>query len=72
MKDHCDRDGAAALMERIRDYWAARGRTARLYMSEQAFDPAMRSRRVDIRSDMVNGMPQRQGAAAGRGVRGGA
>lgn len=63
MKDHCDHDGAAALVARIRDYWKARGRTARLYMKEAAFDPAMRSARVDVRSDMVNGMPQPAGAA---------
>jgi hypothetical protein len=57
--DHCDSDGAKRLAQRIEQYWRERGYAVDMKLIEGAFIAAMRSTRVDIRSDMVNGMPRR-------------
>lgn len=57
MADHCDKEGAGKLSTRILAYWQARGWDVTIILEEAGFVPAMRSARVDIRSDMVNGWP---------------
>lgn len=55
--DFCDEDGAKRLGAKIQAYWAARGRVVRIVYEAQAFIPKMRSARVDVRSNMVDGWP---------------
>lgn len=58
MADHCDKEGAAKLGAKIQAYWALRGGTVRISYEDGPFTPQMRSARVDVRSDMVNGLPR--------------
>lgn len=55
--DFCDEDGARRLGAKIQAYWAARGRVVRIVYEAQGFIPKMRSGRVDVRSNMVDGWP---------------
>lgn len=55
--DFCTIDGARRLKERIEEYWRERGYTVDVKLIEAGFVPAMRSARMDVRSDMVNGFP---------------
>jgi len=55
--DFCDAEGAKRLGAKIRAYWAARGRVVRIVYEDQGFIPKMRSARVDVRSNMVDGWP---------------
>lgn len=56
--DHCDKEGAIRLKRRIEEYWADRGFEVKVHLQDADFVSAMRSRRVDVRSDMVNGLPK--------------
>ena len=58
MKDWCDKEGAERLGAKIRDYWAPMGGLVRISYVDGPFTPQMRSARVDVRSDMVNGKPR--------------
>lgn len=63
MSDHCSDDGAARLANRIKDFWRKRGFDVDVDMKPEGFVSTMRSARTDVRSDMVNGMPRRNGGA---------
>jgi len=56
--DYCSREGAARLQETIRNYWRKQGFDVDIQLVNEAFVPAMRSARTDVRSNMVNGMPR--------------
>ncbi|MES1200723.1 MAG: phosphoglycolate phosphatase [Pseudomonadota bacterium] len=58
--DFCNADGARRLKQRIEDYWRERGYSVDIKLIEAGFVPAMRSARMDVRSDMVNGLPARK------------
>lgn len=58
MTDHCDREGANALKTRIETYWRERGAVVTVELVASPYLPAMRIARVDVRSDMLNGLPR--------------
>ena len=58
--DYCNIDGARRLKERIEQYWSERGYEVNIDLVDAGFVPAMRSARTDVRSNMVNGVPQRR------------
>ncbi|MBL1430644.1 MAG: phosphoglycolate phosphatase [Robiginitomaculum sp.] len=60
--DYCNNDGARDLKRRIETYWIDKGYDVQVQLIEGTFMAAMRSARTDVRSDMVNGMPQRRAA----------
>lgn len=57
--DFTDRQGANKLKARIEQYWRERGFAVQVMLVDAPFSPAVRAARVDIRSDLVNGMPRR-------------
>ena len=59
MSDYCSTDGATRLQEKIADYWRKQGLDVDVELVKEGFVSTMRSARTDVRSDMVNGMPQR-------------
>ncbi|MBB36322.1 MAG: hypothetical protein CME88_08260 [Hirschia sp.] len=67
--DFCTPDGAKRLKMKIEEYWKNRGFDVNINLVDSGFVPAMRSARTDVRSNMVNGMPQARGhvVSAGRG-----
>lgn len=56
--DHCTEAGAARLKNRIEQYWRERGYSVQVMPVRAPFASEMRSARVDLRSDMVDGMPR--------------
>lgn len=57
--DPCTKEGADKLEEKIVAYWRERGYAPPQFKRIDAgFVAAMRSARVDLRSDMVNGKPR--------------
>lgn len=59
MNDHCDHPGAVQIKERIESYWRERGATVAVELVEAEYVPNMRTARVDVRSDMLNGLPRK-------------
>lgn len=59
-EDFCSTDGAQRLKQRIQEYWRERGYEVSVELIEAPFVAAMRSGRMDVRSDMRNGMPRRR------------
>ena len=59
--DFCTEDGARKLKNKIEEYWRNRGFEVNIDLVDAGFVPAMRSARTDVRSNMVNGMPQARG-----------
>lgn len=57
--DFCTVDGARRLKQRIEEYWRDRGYNVDVKLVEAPFVAAMRSARMDVRSDMVNGFPRK-------------
>ncbi len=55
--DYCTREGAERLKNQIEAYWAERGKDVRIDLVQGGFLPSMRSARTDVRSNMVNGVP---------------
>lgn len=55
--DTFSREGAEALADQINAYWRARGYEVYAHAQEVGFHPAIRERRFDIRSGLVNGLP---------------
>ena len=53
-------DGARRLKETIETYWRERGFYVSVNLVEQGFASLVRSRRVDVRSDMINGVPRKR------------
>ena len=62
-KDFTDRDGANALKARIEAYWRERGHEVEVTLVDAPFAPALRAARVDVRSEMVNGLPRQRASA---------
>ena len=56
--DFCTQEGAQRLKNKIEEYWRGQGYDVNIDLVESGFVPAMRSARTDVRSNMVNGMPQ--------------
>ena len=57
--DFCDAEGARRLKQHIEDYWREQGLVVEVKLVEAPFVAAMRSARIDVRSDMLNGLPRR-------------
>ena len=55
--EHCDAAGALALKTRIESYWAERGYRVQCMLVLGQFCQAARASRLDVRSDMRNGLP---------------
>jgi hypothetical protein len=53
-----DEPGALALKAKIEDYWRERGHTIECQLIPRAFTPEMRMARVDVRSNLLNGLPR--------------
>jgi len=60
--DFCNAEGARDLKKRIEAYWCDKGYDVHVDLVDGTFMAAMRSARTDVRSDMLNGMPQRRAA----------
>lgn len=58
MIDYYDAMGARRIKARIEEYWRERDATVTVELVEAGFVVAMRTRRVDVRSDMLNGWPR--------------
>ena len=58
MADLCTDDGAARLAAKIQDFWRKKGFDVQVDLRPEGFVSTMRSARTDVRSDMVNGMPE--------------
>lgn len=56
--EYTDRYGADALKTRIEAYWRERGFDVQVMLVEGSFTPQLRACRVDVRSDLVNGLPR--------------
>lgn len=56
-QEYCDQLGAAQLKQKIEAYWEARGHKVEVKLVEAGFVHAMRSRRIDVRSNLRNGLP---------------
>lgn len=67
--DFCTEDGAKRLKMKIEEYWRNRGFDVNIDLVDAGFIPAMRSARTDVRSNMVNGMPQGRAPAVGQVTR---
>ncbi len=50
--------GAAQLKARIEDYWRERGFEIKVTLVDGPFNAALRASRVDVRSELVNGLPR--------------
>jgi hypothetical protein len=61
--DFCGKDGAKKLKAKIEEYWTCRGYDVYVDLIDAGFEPAMRSARTDVRSNMVNGMPPKKNDA---------
>ena len=59
MADYCTKEGAMRLKDQIESYWADRGYDVRVKLVQGKFLASMRSARMDVRSDLVNGVPKR-------------
>lgn len=58
----CNRSGAERIKDKIVTYWRERGYEVNVTLRECEFTSVMRSKRFDIRSDLVNGLPKDYGA----------
>ena len=58
--------GATALANRIQAYWAERGYLVQTWVIEGRYDPAHRSSRYDVRSDLIDGLPRNRPSAVRR------
>lgn len=57
-RDFCDFAGAQRLKAKIEEYWRERGHSVEIELVESGFVAAMRAARVDLRSNMINGLPK--------------
>lgn len=55
---YTDQAGALELKTRIEAYWRKRGYEVHVNLVQAPFTPALRTARVDLRSEMVDGMPR--------------
>lgn len=58
MSDYCSKDGASRLQKMIIEFWRKKGYDVNIELVNEGFVSTMRSARTDVRSNMVNGMPQ--------------
>lgn len=58
--DYTDRAGANALKARIEAYWRERGHEVVVTLVDAPFVAALRAARVDVRSELINGLPRRR------------
>lgn len=58
-QDYFSPSGAEMLRQRIEAYWRERGYAVQISLAPAGFSAPLRSARVDLRSDMLNGMPRR-------------
>lgn len=56
--DYTNDHGAAVLKSRIEAYWRAHGFDVQIVLVPGPFSAALRAGRVDVRSDLVNGLPR--------------
>lgn len=56
-REWCDAEGARILKKRIEEFWREQGLEPEVRLIDRSFHPAMRSARVDVRSEMINGQP---------------
>ncbi len=61
MTDYCTAEGAKKLSEMIKAYWLERGHDVELATQQGGYTQAMRSTRVDLRSNMSGGLPSKRG-----------
>ncbi len=59
-----DEEGAREIKARIEDYWRARGHEIQVILVRGPFTQALRGVRVDVRSNLINGLPPRARASA--------
>lgn len=52
-------EGASRLRDRIEAFWRAKGSAVHVYLVSAGFHSAVRGNRVDVRSDMIDGLPRR-------------
>lgn len=62
-RDFFTRHGAEQLKLRIEAYWRERGAEVQVSLAPGGFTPALRAARMDVRSDMINGMPRQRRAS---------
>lgn len=53
-----DQKGAVELKARIEAYWRERGHDIQVMLVDGGFSATMRTGRVDVRSNLVNGLPR--------------
>lgn len=58
--DYTDRAGANALKARIEAYWRERGYEVQVTLVDAPFVAALRAARVDVRSELLNGLPRKR------------
>lgn len=58
--DYTDRAGAHLLKQRIEAFWRERGHDIQVVLVDAAFTPALRAARVDVRSELINGLPRKR------------
>jgi hypothetical protein len=58
--DYTDQAGANELKGRIESYWRERGYEVSVVLVDAPFAAALRAARVDVRSEMVNGLPRKR------------
>ena len=63
-EDFCTEKGAEILKQSIEDYWAERDKVVNVSMRSMSFNPKMRSKRTDVRSDMKDGWPTKKERAS--------
>ena len=57
-EDTCDKDGASRIKAKIESFWKERGYVVQVYPVDGPFTAALRTTRVDLRSDLRNGLPK--------------
>lgn len=63
--EYCGLDGPIVLKAKIEAYWRERGHIVTVSLHDAGFAYAIRTTRVDIRSDLVNGLPAKKLALRG-------
>lgn len=58
MADWTNSAGAAVLKTKIETYWRERGYEVQVMLVDGPFSAALRATRVDVRSEMINGLPR--------------
>lgn len=56
-REYTDRSGASEIKARIEAYWRERGHEIQVMLVDGGFSASLRASRVDVRSDLLNGLP---------------